>query len=281
MLTIFTISYNSAAVIQQCMDDLMRSQNYRIIVVDNASKDGSAETIRKTYPHVEIIELPQNIGYGRAANVALKQISTTYALLFNPDILVSKEDVTTLLETAQKHKDAAIIGPAVKQQDHLQQGMLERKWIIGAAMLFNMKKLSAVGFFDEEFFLFYEEKDLCKRLYDAGEKIYLNSDHYIEHLKGQSSKPNLAVDYMKDWHTGWSSSYYFKKHGLNTGRKSAIPLLVRLFVRAFLSLNTAKRRKFRPRLMGVLACLKGQAAFLSDGTPQMNPVDPKNPFCDA
>ena len=279
MLTIFTISYNSAAVIQQCMNDLMRSQNYRIIVIDNASRDGSAETIRATYPHIEVIETSSNIGYARAANVALKQISTSYALLINPDLLISAKDVDRLLEVAEKHEEVALIGPAVKDQDYLQQGLLEREWIIGAAMLFNMKKLIKIGLFDEEFFLFYEEKDLCKRLRDAGEKIYLNSDLYIKHLKGQSSTPSPAIEYMKNWHVGWSSIYYFKKHNLSFGRKSAPALLTRYFLKAFLSIDAAKRSKSRPRLMGVLAYLKGQRAFLSDGTPQVNPTNSKNPFC--
>lgn len=280
MITIFTISYNSAAVIQQCMDDLMRSQKYRIIVVDNASRDGSVKTLRESYPHVEIVELTQNIGYGRAANVALKQISTPYALLINPDLLVSVEDVDKLLMIAEQYKDkAALIGPAVKEEDYLQQGMVEREWIIGAAMLFSMKKLAKIGYFDEEIFLFYEEKDICKRFLDTGEKIYLNSDLYIEHLGGQSSKPNLAIEYMKNWHVGWSSAYFFKKHNLDSGRRSALALLARHFIKAFFSLNAAKRSKFKPRLIGVLAHLKGQRAFLSDGTPQVNPSNPKNPFC--
>jgi GT2 family glycosyltransferase len=279
MITIFTISYNSAAVIEQCMDSLMRSQGYRIIVVDNASRDGSAGKIRETYPHVEIIELSQNIGYGRAANVALKQVSTPYALLINPDLLVSAEDISALLEIAEKHKEAALIGPAVKKQDHLKQGMLEREWISGSAMLFNMEQFTETGFFDEQIFLFYEETDLCKRLISSGKKVYLCSDLFIEHLKGQSCAPNPAVEYMKSWHMGWSLMHYLKKHGLDSGRKSSWRLLLNYAFKAVFSTNADKRLKSKARFLGSRAYLNGQEAFLADGTPQMSPASQENPFC--
>lgn len=279
MLTIFTISYNSAAVIQQCMDELMRSQKYRIIVVDNASKDSSAKLIRESYPHVEVLELPQNIGYGRASNVALKEITTPYALLINPDLLVSTKDIDALLEVAEIYKDkAALIGPAVKKQDYVQQGMLKCEWISGSAMLFNMKKFEHIGFFDERIFLFYEETDLCKRLINSKEHIYLDSNLFIKHLKGQSCVPNPAVEYMKSWHMGWSLMHYLKKHGLNTGSKSSWRLLFKYSFRAISSTNADKRLKSKARFLGLRAYLREKSAFLPDGIPQMNPGDSRNPF---
>ena len=257
----------------------MRSQKYRIIIVDNASKDGSAEALHKTYPHIEIIELPQNIGYGRAANVALKQISTPYALLINPDLFASAEDVDALLAVAEEYKEkAALIGPAVKGQEHLRQGMIERQWISGSAMLFNMKEFAETGFFDEKIFLFYEETDLCKRIIDSGRKIYLCSDFFIKHLKGQSCASNPAVEYMKSWHMGWSLMHYLKKHRLDSRRRSPWRLQLNYCFKACFSISAEKRSKFKPRLAGLRAYLNGQEAFLPDGTPRMNPCDVRNPF---
>lgn len=269
MVTIIIVSYNSAEVISRCQHQLLSSGQYRIIVVDNASKDGSAETLKEKYPDVELISLPINIGYGRAANRGLQQVETPFALLLNPDLFVTPVDIQKLLEVARAHQgEATIFAPAVKEKDYLKKGLVARDWVIGAAMLFDMKLLNPVGLFDENIFLFYEEKDLCYRVRSSGGQILLDSNLYMEHLKGQACSPNSAVDDLKNWHVGWSSFYYLSKHNLQQGKHRPGVLIARYILKAFLSRDPSKRKKFQARLKGIKAFLKGEKAFLETGYPR-------------
>lgn len=272
MITIIIVSYNSCDVMQKCQDELLASNRFRIIVVDNASADNSGARLKDLYPHIEVVTLPQNIGYGRATNVALDMVDTPYAFLINPDLYVTPEDIDNLLKTAKKHEgDATVIAPAVKESDYTQSGMVEKEWVIGAAMLFDMGLLKKVGFFDENYFLFYEEKDLCYRIKQGGGKILLDSDLFFKHLKGQACEPSKKVTYLKNWHIGWSSFYYLSKFDLQFGKHRPDVLLARYYMKAYVSKDAETRFKFKARIAGIQAFLKDEKAFLDNGTPQASP----------
>ena len=268
-ITIVIISYNSSAILQQCMDSLLDSGQFRIIIVDNNSSDNSAEILRTRYPKTEIIALNQNIGYGRAANRALEKVSTPYALLLNPDLNVTPAEIDAfLLEVRKSNRKAAVFAPAVKSADFLRTGMIEKEWVIGAAMLFDMELLRPIGFFDENIFLFYEEKDLCKRIRMAGHSILLCSNIYLNHLKGKCCETSHEISHLKNWHVGWSSMYFLTKHNLLKKKHRPWRILFRHRLKSKLSFNPDKRIKFRTRREGILAHQRGQKAFREDGTPQ-------------
>ncbi|MDX1694520.1 MAG: glycosyltransferase family 2 protein [Ketobacteraceae bacterium] len=274
MVTIIIVSYNSAAVMRRCQHELLSSGRFRVIVVDNASADGSAEQLKADYPAIEVIALDRNIGYGRGANVGLREVTTPYGFLVNPDLFVTPDDIDRLLQAAREHAgEATVFAPAVKEKDHLCQGLLSREWVIGAAMLFDMALLEKVGLFDENIFLFYEEKDLCFRIRAQGGNILLVSDLYLEHLKGQACKPSDFVVHLKNWHVGWSSFYYLSKHDLQHGKHHPANILLRYSIKAFLSRDSDKRKRFRARLQGIRAFLRGEPAFLENGQPQAAGAD--------
>jgi GT2 family glycosyltransferase len=269
MLTVVIVSYNSATILERCMDELLLSGAFQIIIVDNNSPDGSADVLRNRYPKTTVVSLNQNIGYGRAANIGIHQADTPYIFLLNPDLCVGLTEITAFMNWIEREKpDAALYAPAVKTRDFLKQGAVAREWVIGAAMLFDMERMKHIGFFDENIFLFYEEKDLCYRIRAAHEKILLCSDFYFKHLKGKGSPHDERIETIKNWHVGWSSIYFLKKHTLDTG-KHCIPLLIsKYLVKSVFSWSPLKRKKFRVRLTGMKACLQGENAFLPDGTPQ-------------
>lgn len=267
-LTLIIISYNSSRVITQCLSELLLSNSFDVIIVDNASTDHSADTLKSRFPDCQVISLKTNIGYGRATNLALKALNTPYALLLNPDIYATVQSVTALLEQAKVHSGAAIYAPATKSSELTHQGPIKKSWVLGAAMLFDMSKLKRIGFFDENIFLFYEEKDLCKRARAMHEDIILFSDIMFEHDKGTASGSSKAVTNFKDWHVGWSSLYYLKKHQLDKGKHSTARLLMRYRMKAIFSLNQRKREKFQYRLQGMFSFLKQTPAFDENGNPQ-------------
>lgn len=267
--TLLVVSFNSSEVVERCLGSVIDSGRYPVIIIDNASPDGSADILETRFPSARIIRLEQNIGYGRAANRGLERVETEYAMLLNPDIVGDLDKIARLEQRmADLPGDVAVLAPAVSERHFRQQGLIDREWVIGAAMLFRMQSLKQVGFFDENIFLFSEETDLCFRIKQAGQRILLDSDLYLEHLSKQSSTPSPEVDFMKAWHYAWSNQYLAVKHGFAKGKRNPGRRLFVYWFKFVTATNPKKRQKFRARYLGVRAFLAGEKAFLDDGTPQ-------------
>ncbi|MBN2161999.1 MAG: glycosyltransferase family 2 protein [Pontiellaceae bacterium] len=272
MLTIITISYNSSQILSHCLGPLIDSKAYPFIIIDNASTDGSATTLLNRFPQATIISLPKNIGYGRAANVGLNQVKTEYGLLLNPDLTATPESIERLLNHARSDTANAIAwGPASQEQDVVQSPPESAEWISGCAMLFNMKKLREIGLFDENIFLFFEETDLCSRIRDAGGEIRFCPDVLFQHMLGQASTPSSAIEWMKNWHYGWSRCYYFDKRGLGEGKRSPKRQYRLYRWKSIISTDSRKRIKYKAQAQGARAFIAGEKAFLPDGSPQERP----------
>lgn len=273
LLTVIIVSYNSFDTLQRCLDEWLSNPSIRIIVVDNASSDGSAQKTRDRYPSIEVLEQDINLGYGRAANRAFREVSTPYALLMNPDIMARESDALALLERMTAlGNEVALLAPAVRTRDHTGTGLTPKNWIPGTIMLFNMRTLASVGLFDENIFLFAEESDLCRRIIAQGLTIHLDSDIYIQDLSKQSSAPSAAIDWMKDWHAAWSNMYFHHKHGLDTGRRNPWRVLLLYAFKSLTLGNPTRRRRNRAKFAGALAFCRGKSAFLDDGSPQQAPT---------
>lgn len=269
MLTIIIISYNSAGIIKKCQSDLLNSKFFKGFIVDNASPDGSAGILRERFPHVEILSLKQNIGYGRAANVGLRKTKTPYALLLNPDLTATPEAIRKLLDYAE-HDDSntAIWGPASLRKDFTGEPPESVEWISGCAMLFDMEKLGKIGLFDENIFLFAEETELCERTIQAGYKIKLCRDIYFNHLVSQGSTPNPKVEYMKWWHFGWSQCYLMTKHGHRRWYRNPDRKLINYRIHSWISSSAGKRMKWGAKADGALGFIRGEKAFDHEGNPR-------------
>jgi len=115
MITIFIISYNSYDIISECKNELLDLNTFRVIIIGNASSDHSADRLKQHYPNAEILPLEKNLGYGRAANIALEMVKTPYSLLLNPDLYASPTEINELLCLAQSHKgEATVFAPEAK-----------------------------------------------------------------------------------------------------------------------------------------------------------------------
>lgn len=273
MLTLIIVSYNSHSIIEECLAVLIDSKKYPAIIIDNASTDDSARKLKERFPSAAVVALEQNIGYGRATNIGLEKTTTPYALLLNPDLYAKPEDIEQLLRHAEQAADqTAILAPAVIKKDHTGAVPECVDWVSGSAMLFNMEPLSQTGYFDENIFLFSEESDLCQRTINAGYNIMLCHDVFMEHMKGQSSRPNPKVEYMKNWHFGWSRAYYFTKHNMAVGKKAPVRMAQNYWLKGLFSANQEKRLKYKARCAGVRAFINGEPAFCEDGTPKASPA---------
>ena len=143
--------------------------------------------------------------------------------------------------------DIKKINPEIKK-DKL--GLQKANWVVGCTILFDLSKFSSKKIFDEKFFLFYEETDLCKRVTSKNGMIYSGSNLIIKHLGEKSSfatNPDLKIDYIKlrNWHLMWSSFYFKKKYnGYFYSLINHFPSLVKDLLKTFVYLIFIKREKY-------------------------------------
>lgn len=273
-VTIVSVSYNSAAVFLKDWKTFLESNRFEVILVDNASPDGSGAQISQSFSHPRLIQLDQNIGYGRAANVGIKECRRRFVLLVNPDLYITKEAVGSLVEAAADNSDnTAIWAPAVTRTDCSNRSPFAVDAVSGAAMLFDLGKMKSIGLFDENIFLYSEETDLCYRTRSAGYAIKLCPDIFIEHTIDGSSGHHPSLVYMKSWHFGWSRCYYLGKHSLFSEKYNPQRMFRNYMIKSCLSLTRLKRLRYRGQAAGVRAYSRGEKAFTPDGLPQQYFVD--------
>jgi GT2 family glycosyltransferase len=220
-----------------------------VIVVDNASPDGSAEMVRATFPHVTLRARTTNIGYGAAANEAVAACDADYVLLLNSDTLLQADSVVALQSYLDQHPQTAVVGPRLHNPDGTLQpscypapnafnllleesllgrliayvpGLRERylrtwahnkarrvPWVLGAALAFRRDAFLAVGGFDPTFFMYFEEIDLCYRLAAAGWHIDFAPVTTIVHAGGASTSQQYA---QMQYRLFSSTQLFYRRH---------------------------------------------------------------------
>ena len=172
--------------------------------------------IENNFKNINCILTGENKGYASANNVGLKLVKTKYALVLNPDALLDKNAIGNFLKTAETLKEFWLIGPGNDQMidiDFKEDNLKEVDNLKGFAIFFNMSKFND-KYFDENFFLFFEEIDLCRRIKNSNGKIYLDKRILINHLGGSSvnNKNSFELEKNRNWHWMWSTFYYHKKY---------------------------------------------------------------------
>ena len=176
-LTIVINTFKSEGKIHNCLNSVNIDQ--KVIVVENSDNKNFKKQIEKKYSNVQCILTGENLGYAKGNNLGLSQVKTKYALILNPDASLEKDTLKNFLHSANKIKDFSIIGPA--KQDELsshdknedRNEIFEVENLKGFAMFLNLTEFKDIGFFDENFFIYLEEIDLCKRLRQKNKKFTL------------------------------------------------------------------------------------------------------------
>jgi GT2 family glycosyltransferase len=217
-VTILSVTYESAAIVNSLVKTLDRFSS--VIVIDNASKDETAIALAAKLPHATVIRNAANVGFGPANNQGLALATTPFALLLNPDCDITVEALEQLLACAGRYPSAAIIAPqgwhaegkpqaSYRQAFHekraaqayrIPDGTCSAKWLHGCCMLVRVDALRRFGGFDERFFLYYEDDDLCLRALQAGHDCLLEPLAQVLHAGGKSSKPSWRTEFRKHFH---------------------------------------------------------------------------------
>ena len=217
-ISVIIVSYNTADITTACLESVVASQrvSYEVFVVDNASKDGSAEIISKKFPSVRLIANETNRGFGVANNQALLECTGRYAVFLNPDTTVAPESFYTMVAFMDAHPKAGLAGPKVLNPDGTRQHSVSTRYpghrygaadlgflpgniacVLGACQIASANPLRELGGFDEDFFLYGEDQDLCLRVRKRGFEIGFIDDAVIMHHGGQSERGTLPVDVFR------------------------------------------------------------------------------------
>ena len=271
-ITIVITSFRSKTKIIKCLNSI--DENCCVINVENSNDIEFKKNIEKEFRNVKCILTGENLGYGKANNVGLKEVKTKYALILNPDTELYPETLRAFLNTAEKNPDFAIIGPNIiyaetKKKIHYsaKPDVYEAKDIKGFAMFLNLAQFKDIGFFDENFFIYLEEIDLCRRLIKKNRKIYWGANIPIYHQGGQShdSSVDYQMELSRNWHWMWSTFYYNKKYkGFLISLFMIFPKLLSAILKISiysLIFKKEKREIYYQRLSGLFNAIIGKNSW--------------------
>ena len=234
-ITAIIVIYDVTIEIFECIKNL---QNIRIIIVDNGNCDKKiVEQIRKL-KNVKYIKSKKNLGFGRANNFGFRYVDTKYTLLINADIKTSINDLINLVKTLELYPNTAIAVPLLvneknKNIDYIEvlpeiadkfhnikssENKLNKNLLFGdacisfcwaAIMLLNNSVIKKTRLFDKKYFLYWEDYDLCRKLYNLKLPIIKSFSSRAYHLKHSSVKDNLINHFIIQMFHVYSSYLYF------------------------------------------------------------------------
>lgn len=257
-LTLVTIAYNSGAVLPAHIDSLLSTLDGaalpRWIIVDNDSGDGSRDMLATRYPNVEVLKSGTNVGFGAACNLGIQASDTPYVVVLNPDTQLSALALSQLLEELITRK-AAIVGPALDPLPDSEVRPVD--WLVGAVMLFDKAQMDPLGYFDEQFFLYEEDVDICKRANDAGMAVLQCRNISIPHVGGGSTASAPGIIYFLNYHKGRSYALYAQKHNsASSVMKSYVKKNRRRLLISLLTFGRSRYIRAKAKLDGVKSVLK-------------------------
>jgi len=276
-VSVVIVAYHSAALLTACLAAI--PAECPVIVVDNASPDGSAETALAARPHARIIRAPRNLGFGAGANAGFAEAGTEFGLLLNADATLRPDTIAGLVAAARRYPEGALFAPEVIARDgemqfghdlphrRLRGPVTEPEgdaccWYVGgSAMFLRMSAFRAIGGFDPAIFLYFEDDDLCLRMRAAGHSLLHVAGVQVLHEGGASSAPSPRLDWWKAFHQGWSRLHLEAKHrGRAAAWKLALGEYPTLALKATLRRGNARRTKWAGRAAGMLAWMRGRRA---------------------
>lgn len=251
-LSIIIVNYQSEEYLKKCLNSLqskINNLNFEVLVVNNGDKKLSAVSFRDSSASpdilsgyaqngIKIINLGENMGFGKANNLGAKKANGEYLLFLNPDTEIVSENIEGLLNEFSSNPNIGIIGPKlITKSGNIQKwiagyetglasliknnlGIIKNKkiwdskekkeadWVTGAALFIRKDLFEKLGGFGEKFFMYFEDEDLCKRARQMGYRIIYYPNFIVRHLGGKSfGDKNVQKKYYYA-----SQDYYFQKH---------------------------------------------------------------------
>ncbi|MEM9370002.1 MAG: glycosyltransferase family 2 protein [Pseudomonadota bacterium] len=265
---IVVVTYNSEGVLRENLAGLAALPETRLIIVDNASSDGSVRIARS---HADIlVENLRNKGFGSACNQGAAEGTAEYLLFVNPDARLNPSALKALLSMARQRPAAAAFNPVFLDPDgkpflrgaclrsdaslaRIGGSTREIDVLSGATFLCRRTAFQEIGGFDERIFLFFEDDDLSIRLRRAGWQLFQVGDAKVEHLVGRSSPTKFSTRLLKERAYAQAELYVSAKHGVSISRTSRIGRAMRRLLLACLLFDRERISRNLGRLQGYIA----------------------------
>ncbi|MGE0132672.1 MAG: glycosyltransferase family 2 protein [Blastocatellales bacterium] len=235
LVYVIVLNYNSRRWIEACVETLLgtRYENFRVIVVDNASGDGSIELVRSRYPKAQALVNERNLGFSEGNNVGISEAlanNADYVVLLNPDTKVEPGWLQELITIGEGEAEVGILGAVQLEYDGVEfnswtktamsqfldelkrpesaRAWIPVEWVEGACLAVKRGVFERIGMLDPIYFAFYEEIDFCRRAAASGYKIALVPRSRIHHYRGGSWEANSSIKRERDYRCDRSQFIY-------------------------------------------------------------------------
>jgi GT2 family glycosyltransferase len=236
-LSVVIVTLKSEKVINKCINSI--GQNVPIIVVENSNNQKFKHDLESKYKNLKCILSGSNLGMGAGNNIGIKAATTDYVFILNPDATLQSNTLDELYLMVERSEyeslDFSILSPICSDKNFPNYGILNKKrkkyledfeqikenglpfvvdYVDGFSMLLNKSKFKNNNYFDENFFMYLENNDLCKRVINEGGNIFIIQSTKINHEGGKTVdlKYKNEVELSRNWHWIWSKFYFNKKH---------------------------------------------------------------------
>ena len=274
-ITIIIILYEEKLnLVLKCLQNL---KNFKIIIVDNAGDELLKNEVEKNFKIYRYILNKKNDGYSKAANQAIKLSNTEFILMFQADGVIEQKDIIKLLEAHKKYEDSFIVSPTFFDEDKnltynsgsfpeqnlkmttfSTEGDLCVDTVLGSIIMFKRKDIIEIGMYDENFFLYFLDMELCRRIRDKKKAVIQVFSARATHAHGEIKvQSTLKRTFLRSFNFTFDELYYFykiKKHEeLFMQLKDKVP---KYFIKLLLNLIVLRLSKVVYFLAKIMAFFK-------------------------
>ena len=277
-LSIVIVTLRSEKVIDRCICSI--NKNLPIIVVENSDNFKFKNYLENNYKNVQCILSKGNLGTGAGYNIGIKFSKTDYVYVINPDITLEADTLDEIFMASKKLNDFSILSPISSDVKFPNYGMIEEnknyveknspfkvRCIDGFSMLLNKKKFRNNDYFDEKFFMYWENNDLCIRAINDGGSVFIIPKAKINHLGAKAVDPKFfkEVELSRNWHWMWSTFNYHRKYkGFFISLLIVLPKLISAIIKILiytLIFNKEKKKIYHQRLSGLINAIMGKGSW--------------------
>ena len=277
-LSIVIVTLRSEKVIDRCIGSI--NKNLPIIVVENSDNLKFKNYLETNYKNVKCILSKENLGTGAGYNIGIKFSKTDYVYVINPDITLEVNALDEIFLASKKLDDFSILSPISSDVNFPNYGMIEKeknyeeknlpfkvKYVDGFSMLLNKNKFENNNYFDESFFMYWENNDICIRVINDGGSVFIVPKAKIKHLGAKAVDPKFfkEVELSRNWHWMWSTFNYHRKHkSFFISLLIVLPKLISAIIKILiytLIFNKEKKKIYYQRLSGLINAIMGKSSW--------------------
>ena len=275
-LTFVIVTFNSRKVIYDCLNSLPK--DFHKLIIENSSDKELKKELEQNYDKTEVV-LSKNIGMGAGNNLGIIKSNTQYVYVLNPDVTLKHDTILNINNSISELDNFAILSPVSDNPDYPNykinlsisknndnSTIKDVEEIDGYSMIINKNFFVNNIFFDEKFFMYLENVDLCLRAKKDSGKLLIIMNSKIHHLGAQAvdDKYFEEVELSRNWHWMWSKFYFNKKHrGFFVSLLLGFITLLENFLKYIIYMITfnKKRNIYRMRMLGIINSLLGRQSW--------------------